>query len=168
MVLLELHLFYQDSCTAIACRAGIFLMKAEMCSDCSRHLESNWKLREEGLTSGRGGEKKGKTRQPLPWNHFLTHPNSVSLNVRDDWRTLMSLFDILFIFVIFKCNFRSIRRNRAGHKHKFWCRQARYVGYKFIVACWFTLQTLAPPPPHPTPYFFSTSENLKLEKSCWI
>ena len=109
-------------------------------------LKAIEKLREEGETSRSGGEKKGKSRQPLPWNHFLTYCNSVSFNVRDDWRTLMSLFDILYIFVIFKCNFRSIWRSRAGHKHKFWCRQARYLVYKCIVAYWFTLQTLAPPP----------------------
>ena len=82
-------------------------------------LKAIEKLREEGETSRSGGEKKGKSRQPLPWNHFLTYCNSVSFNVRDDWRTLMSLFDILYIFVIFKCNFRSIWRSRAGHKHKF-------------------------------------------------
>ena len=47
--------------------------------------------------------------------------------------------NILYIFVIFKCNFRSIWRSRGGHKHKFGCRQARYLMYKCIVACWFTL-----------------------------
>ena len=38
-------------------------------------LKAIEKLREEGQTSGRGWEKKGKTHQPLPLNHFLTRPN---------------------------------------------------------------------------------------------
>ena len=73
--------------------------------------------------------------------------------VQGGWRTLLLLFarknkpaylqactaNILYIFVIFKCNFRSIWRSRAGDKHKVWCRQARYLVYKCIVACWFTL-----------------------------
>ena len=59
-------------------------------------LKATEKLREEGQTSGRGGEKKGKTRQPLPWNHFLTDPNSVSFNVKGGSGTLMSLFDIFY------------------------------------------------------------------------
>ena len=51
-----------------------------------------------------------------------------------------STANILYIHVIFNDNFRSSWRCRAGHKGKFWWRQARYLVYScMLIYLTFTL-----------------------------
>ena len=96
-------------------------------------LKAIEKLREEGQTSGRGGEKKKENPLTSPLDSFFDSPLlSARFNVQDGWRSLTSSFawqnklalqtstaNTLFIFVIFNYNFRSSWRCRVRHKGKF-------------------------------------------------